>query len=172
MNQFKRLLCIVLCISMLLSLIGCGQAETTPMQSEVMPTETSQTEATQVAVESYLAIAQGFIDKEDFDSAIAVLEQAKGIAEDARIDDLLAQIDQMRSIPLDVVFSVDSSGLKSGTAQIHSVTATERHDGFVRFVIDYTATKGMYFRVGGVRLDYTGNFLTTGMRDIFSFEMP
>ena len=172
MNQFKRLLCIVLCISMLLSLIGCGQAETTPMQSEVMPTETSQTEATQVAVESYLAIAQGFIDKEDFDSAIAVLEQAKGIAEDARIDDLLAQIDQMRSIPLDVVFSVDSSGLKSGTAQIHSVTATERHDGFVRFVIDYTATKGMYFRVGGVRLDYTGNFFTTGMRDIFSFEMP
>lgn len=168
----KRLICGILCMAMILSLIGCGQAETTTTWSEEMPTEATPTETTQVPVESFLAIAQGFIDTEDFDSAIAVLEQAKAVAEDERIDEMLAQIEEMRSIPLDVVFSVDSSGLKSGTAQIHSVTATERHDGFVRFVIDYTATKGMYFRVGGVRLDYTGNFRTTGMRDIFSFEMP
>ena len=47
---YKRLLCIILCISMILSLVGCGQAETTPTQSEAAPAE-----ATQVAVDSYLA---------------------------------------------------------------------------------------------------------------------
>lgn len=159
-------------MAMILSLIGCGQAETTTTWSEEMPTEATPTETTQVPVESFLAIAQGFIDKEDFDSAIAVLEQAKAVAEDERIDEMLAQIEEMRSIPLDVVLSINRNGLKSSSVEIHSVTAVQRHDGFVRFVIDYTATQGMFFLVGGMRLDYTGNFRTTGMRDIFSFEMP
>ena len=171
MNLRGRLLCMILCISMLLSLVGCSQANPEPTQATAPPTEIP-TEETQVTVDSYLAIAQGFIDKEDFDSAIAVLEQAKGIAEDARIDEMLAQIEELRSIPLDVVVGVDSSNLKSGTAEIHSVSAAERHDGSVKFVIDYTAAEGMYFQVLGNRLDYTGDFHTTGMRDTFSFEIP
>lgn len=172
MNLHKRLLCVILCISMILSLVGCGQVEPTPTQSEAVPTEAAPTEATQVAVESFLAIAQGFIDKEDFDSAITMLEQAREIAEDPRIDEMSTQIEEMRSIPLEVVINVNRNGLKSNSVEIHSVTAVERHDGFVRFIVDYTATQGMFFLARGIRLDYTGNFRTTGSRDIFSFEMP
>ena len=110
MNFHTRLLCVILCLSMILSLVGCGQAETTPTKSETAPTE-----ETQVAVESFLAIAQGFIDKEDFDSAIAVLEQAKELADDPRIEDMLAQIEEMRATPLDVVVNTEDDFLKSGS---------------------------------------------------------
>lgn len=164
---YKRLVCVILCLSMILSLVGCGQAETTPTQSEAAPTE-----ETQVAVESFLAIAQGFIDKEAFDSAIAVLEQAREISEDTRIDEMLAQIEEMRSIPLDVVVSQEPVNLKSGTVQIHKVSAVERHDGFVRFTIDYTASAGMYVHILGTGLDYISHFHTHEGRDSFVFELP
>lgn len=166
MNQLKRRLWIILCISTLLSLAACGQAETTPTQTTAGPVE-----QTQAAVDACLAMAQDFLDKEDFDSAVAVLEQAKETSEDGRIEEMLLQIEKLRPIPLDVVVSMDGSGLKSGTVEIHSVTASQRHDGFVRFDIDYTAAEGMYFQVEGVRLDYTGVFRTTGTRDSFRFEI-
>lgn len=166
MNQLKRRLWIILCISTLLSLAACGQAETTPTQITAGPAE-----QTQAAVDACLAMAQDFLDKEDFDSAVAVLEQAKETSEDGRIEEMLLQIERLRPIPLDVVVSMDGSGLKSGTVEIHSVAASQRYDGFVRFVIDYTATEGMYLQVEGVRLDYTGVFRTTGTRDSFRFEI-
>ena len=166
MNLHKRLLCVILCISMILSLVGCGQAESTPTQTTGVLTE-----ETQVAVDSYLAIAQGFIDQEDFDSAIAVLEQAKGIAADGRIDEMLAQIEERRSTPLEVVVNTEDDFLKSGSVEIHSVTASERHNGFVRYTVDYTASAGMSVRMEGGRLQYECDFITQGGRDIFEFEI-
>ena len=132
MNLHKRLLCVILCISMILSLVGCGQAESTPTQTTGVLTE-----ETQVAVDSYLAIAQGFIDKEDFNSAIAVLEQAQAIADDERITALLAEIDAMQGTELDVELFTNAEYLQTGSVEIHSVAAQERNDGAVRYTIEY-----------------------------------
>ena len=56
--------------------------------------------------------------------------------------------------------------------QIHKVSAVERHDGFVRFTIDYTASEGMYIQILGTGLDYISPFHTHEGRDSFVFELP
>lgn len=162
MRRFKQAACLILCFVLTLPLFGCGQASTAPTQTAAEPTE-----VTENPVDSYLASAQSFLDQEDYDAATALLEQAKEISEDGRIEEMLLQIEELRSTPLNVLFRVDSSNLKSGTVEVHSVTAFRRPDGIVKFVIDYTATEGMYFLVGDAKLGST-----TGTRDIFSFEMP
>lgn len=169
MNPYKRLLCIILCISILSSLAGCGQADSA---AATAASEEPPAQATQAAVDSYLAIAQGFIDKEDFDSAIAVLEQASELWEDSRIADLLEQIEDMRSTLLDVVVSQEPVNLRDGAVTIHSVAAWERHDGFVEYSVDYTATEGLYIWLKGDGLDYECNFTTSGSRETFVFEIP
>lgn len=166
MNLHKRLLCVILCISMILSLVGCGQAESTPTQTTGVLTE-----ETQVAVDSYLAIAQGFIDKEDFNSAIAVLEQAQAIADDERITALLAEIDAMQGTELDVELFTNAEYLQTGSVEIHSVAAQERNDGAVRYTIEYSAPSGMYIHLVEGRLDHRFDFKTTGRREKISFEI-
>lgn len=172
MNLYTRLLCIILCISIVVSIAGCGQEETAPAQTEAPATEQPATEETQVTVDSCLADAQRLIDKKDLDSAIAMLDQAREITSDPRIAEMMEQIEEMRSIPLDVVVQEETANLKSGTVQIHKVSAVERHDGFVRFAIDYTAPKGMYIHIQGPGLEYISQFYTREGRDSLVFEVP
>ena len=98
MNFYKRLLCIILCSSIVFSMTGCTKADPAPAQTEQV-----QAEETLSIMDSYLTVAERFIDAEEFDSAIAVLEQATELAEDARITEMLARIETLRSVPLDVV---------------------------------------------------------------------
>lgn len=166
MNFQKRFICIVLCVSMILPLVGCSQAEPSPANTTGVPAE-----ETQVSVDSYLAIAQSFIDKEDFDSAIAVLEQAQAIADDERITALLAEIDAMQGTELDVELFTNAEYLQTGTVEIHCVSAQERNDGAVRYTIEYSAPSGMYIHLVEGRLDHRFDFKTTGQREKISFEI-
>ena len=160
MNVFKRLICIMLCASMLLSLAGCGQTDSTAMEG-------SAPEATQVAAESYLSIAQGFIDKGDYDSAIAVLTQAQELLEDERIAALLAEI---QSTELNVTVLPISDTLQPDSVEIHSVSAQER-SGMVRYTVDYSAPEGLLVHLSNGRLDQRLDVKTAGKRETIVFEM-
>lgn len=173
LSAIKRFFCIFLYISMVLSLVGCGQNSNVPQITEITPaqTEAEQTEQTRDPLEEYLSKAQALIDGEAWDAATAVLEQAWVIEEDIRITQMLDQIEQMRPIPLDVIVSVGEISLKSGNAEIHDISAVLRQDGFVRYTVDYTATEGMLFQMEGIGLDHTSAFSTKGGRDSFVFEI-
>lgn len=86
--KMKRLLCGILCLIMVASFTACA--------GEVQPqTEPATTTQTNPAVDSYLAMARTFIDNEDFDRAIFVLEQAQGISGDVHIQEMLLEIAEL-----------------------------------------------------------------------------
>lgn len=157
MNYIKRLLCWILCISMVLSLAGCGMNDATTAQE------------TQVAADSYLAIAKEFIDQEDFGSAIAVLEQAAVLSDDPRILEMLHSIQN-----IEITYSVNDM-LYEGSVEIHDCSAVRQKDGDIRYTISYTASEGMSVAVidppNGEKMYSILETRTTGEQDAIIFEL-
>lgn len=166
---FRRGVSLALCLSLLLPLLGCGK-EAEP--SSEPSAETAATEAVRETwtdpVEAALSAAQADMDREDYDSAAEILEQAMEDSADLRLTNLLDQVETLASVPLEVAVSQDASALKTGTAEIRSVTAVQRRDGAVRFSVEYTADSDMHFLFQGAGLDYTS---TSPMTGSLTFEL-
>lgn len=163
MGIIRRAIALLLCLAIVLPMGACSGGET-----ESGPTETGAPAVD--PVESYLAAAQDFIGKEDYASAISVLEQAGSLSEDPRIGELLDRIEEMRAVPVDLVVNTEDF-LQSGSVEIHSVTASLRYNGFVRYTVDYTASAGLSIRMEGGRLRHEFGVTTRGGRDILEYEI-
>lgn len=164
-RRFRRVLRLVLCAAMLLPLFGCGKEETVEPSSESAVAGAAQTEID--PVEAALAAARADVEQRQYDSAAEILEQAMEYSADSRLPDLLEQVEEQATVPLDVAVSQDASALKTGVAEFYSVTAVQRRDGAVRFTVEYAADYDMHFLFQGAGLDYASTAPMTGS---FSFE--
>lgn len=106
-RRFRCVLRLVLCAAMLLPLFGCGKEKTVEPSSESAVTEAAQTEID--PVEAALAAARADVEQRQYDSAAEILEQAMEYSADSRLPDLLEQVEEQATVPLDVAVSQDAT---------------------------------------------------------------
>lgn len=163
----KRILCLVLCVSLLLSLAGCGKPSAESATMATVPVSTAPAETVD-PVEAALTVARGLMDAGELDAAEAVLAQ---VGEDARVTALLAEIDSLRIIDLDVTMDFIYHTGDPETLIPYALTAQEFSDGMVRFTFDYVAPEGTPLKVIGDYLGYFDHAPATGEREQFVFEI-
>lgn len=162
----KRLICMFLCIAMVLSLTACGQ----PQEATGAP-QTAVTGAAETVdpLEAVLAVARELLDAGDLAGAADALAGADSA--DARVTELLAEIESLRFIDLDVTTELIYHTGDPETLVVHGMTAREFSDGTVRFTFDFTAPEGTPLKVLGSYLEYLDHTPATGEREQFVFEI-
>lgn len=174
-RPLRRGLSLLLCASLSLALLGCARETPAAAQPEVTaaPTTASTTAPTEAnPIEAAITAAQSYIAQENYAAAADVLDQALETETDERISELLAEIDELAATPLDMVLSQDASALKTGYAEVQSISAVLRRDGAVRFSIEYTADPDMQFQIEGAGLHYISDFSLTGTPFVFEIDAP
>lgn len=156
MKSRKRIICLLLCLVVLLSITGCGASESTA--------ETAS------PADPYLAMAEEFVSQEKYDSALDVLNQSKTEMDDPRLDAMIAEIQASRPVFLELEYACNDDNLVTGIVQVHGVTA-QVFEKTVCYTVEYTAPEGMYLQIMGTGLDRCWDYLTPGGKDSFVFEL-
>lgn len=159
MMNFRRILCIVLCC---IVLAGCGNTA---------QSATPATEPTFDPVAPFLEMAQGFVDQVDYDGAISVLKQALETMDDPRLYTMLAEIRDLRSVPLTVRATLLDTNMPEDVVVIHSITAEHLYTSEVVYTVTYTAPEGMIPQLWGRNLFYAFSGETTGGQETLIFSI-
>lgn len=159
MRFFRRVLSIALICAALMLASGC---------------ESSKVSATEPAIDPaapFLEMAQSFVDQEDYDGAIAVLEQALETVDDPRLYTMLEEVNALREIPLTVAFSQVSSTLAEDELVVYNITAVHLHNSQVRYTLTYSAPEGMKPQLWGRNLFHIFPGETAGGLETITFEI-
>jgi len=139
----KRLLCFILCTSMILSLAGCSH----PAEQAIAETETRAPGDIQDTS------AQDFPGETAYDT-----EETEPVA-----------LDQITALETSFLTFADSPQI--GHVKIHSVSAQERN-GVVRYTVGYSAPAGMAIQLQQGKLNHVFDMETTSQQETIVFDIP
>lgn len=169
--MYKRLLCIVLCIAIVLPLVSCGQSKTEIPEITAPSNISDSTQEEQDPVEACLTAAQNLIDCEDLNAAITVLEQGILETQSSQLQEMLHAVRSMLPVDLNISTISQAQGKLAQDIVIHSFAAQEQYNGVVQYTLDYSAPEGMEIWVSGVNLNFKSDFVTSGQREQFVFKI-